>query len=226
MKKRYVIIVAGGNGTRMESDLPKQFMLLGGKPILMQTISCFYNFDNNIDIIITLPNAEIERWQNLCSKYSFTTKHTVVNGGKTRFHSVKNALAEIKELSLVAIHDGVRPLVSKATIEHCFADAEHTGAAIPVIECFESLRQIVDGGNISAVRDLYRLVQTPQVFLSEILLKAYNQLYQPQFTDDASVVEHNGHTISLVNGNRENIKITTPQDLIIAEALLKNINLF
>lgn len=218
--QRYAIIVAGGSGTRMGGDTPKQFLLLQGIPILMHTINCFYNYDNSIEIIVALPNAEVEHWHLLCAEHKFTIPHNIVNGGFTRFHSVKNALTLVTKESLVAIHDGVRPLVHHNTIERCFAQAQQTGAAIPVIECFESVRQIVGDKSIAVDRNNYRLVQTPQVFKSDILLAAYNQPYLTQFTDDASVVEHNGNTISLVEGNRENIKITTPVDLQIAETLL------
>ncbi|MDR1054686.1 MAG: 2-C-methyl-D-erythritol 4-phosphate cytidylyltransferase [Prevotellaceae bacterium] len=218
--KKYVIIVAGGSGTRMGGDIPKQFMLLNGEPVLMHTLRCFYNYNADIKIIVALPGSEIERWEQLCREHSFTIEHRIVAGGFTRFHSVKNALELVSEKSLVAVHDGVRPLVSPKTIETCFNSAEHTGAAIPVTECYESIRRLEDDRSITVDRNLYRMVQTPQVFDSEILLNAYKQPYLTLYTDDASVVEHNGHTISLVDGNRENIKITISYDLFIAEILL------
>jgi 2-C-methyl-D-erythritol 4-phosphate cytidylyltransferase len=218
--KRNVIITAGGNGTRMNSNYPKQFMLIHETPVLMRTISCFYDFDTLINIIITLPNSQINYWRDLCSTHNFTVKHSIVIGGHTRFHSVKNALALITEDSITAIHDGVRPFIDKLTIGHCFSQAELTGSAVPVIECVESLRQVSDSDNISIDRSKYRIVQTPQVFRSKILLEAYKQTYMPHFTDDASVVEHCGYKISLVEGNRENMKITSPFDMLIAETIL------
>ena len=218
--KQYVVIVAGGNGTRMGASVPKQFLLLQGKPILMHTIQRFYNYNKAINIVVTLPVVEVERWQQLCAEHNFSVQHSIVNGGETRFHSVKNALDTINEESLIAIHDGVRPLVSDDTIKHCFNEAQQSGAAIPVIECPESIRRITGNSSIAVDRSLYRLVQTPQIFRSGILLKAYRQAYLPLFTDDASVVEHDGHHISLVEGNNENIKITTPRDLLIADKLL------
>ena len=221
--QRYAIIVAGGSGIRMGTDVPKQFLRLKDKPILMHTILRFHQFDSSIQIIVVLPNTENKRWQELCREYNFTISHKLVNGGETRYHSVKNALSCITVKSLVAIHDGVRPLVNIDTIKNCFDTARKTGASIPVIECFESIRKIENSDkSISVDRSLYRMVQTPQVFNSEVLVNAYKQAYSPLFTDDASVVEGSGHTISLVEGNRENIKITTPLDLSIAEVLFQS----
>lgn len=220
--KQYVIIVAGGSGTRMGADIPKQFLLLCGKPVLMHTIECFYKFNPHITIVLALPGNQVEYWQQLCSDFDFIIPHVIAKGGFTRFHSVKNALVLIgnNAESLVAIHDGVRPLVNAETIQKCFDSAELTGAAIPVIECFESVRKIEGDKSIAVDRSLYRMVQTPQVFRSQVILNAYEQPYLTGFTDDASVVEHNGHTVTLVEGNRENIKITTPYDMQIAEMLL------
>lgn len=218
--KKYAIIVAGGTGTRMKTDVPKQFLLLKGRPVLMHTMEVFHMYDDKIEIIITLPATAFDQWEQLCREHHFNIPYRYVAGGTTRFHSVKNALAEINENGLIAIHDGVRPLISIQTISRCFATAEKSGNAIPVITIPESIRQI-DGPASKAVdRSQFRLIQTPQVFQSNILLIAYQQPYTAEFTDDASVVEKMGNQIHLVEGNIENIKITTPTDLIIAEALI------
>jgi 2-C-methyl-D-erythritol 4-phosphate cytidylyltransferase len=218
--KKYIIIVAGGSGKRMQSDLPKQFLSIHGKPVLMHTIEKFFNYDASIHFVLALPQNQIETWKQLCTSHQFNITHTIVQGGNERFHSVLNALAEIKEKCLVAVHDGVRPLVNLETITNCFVMAEKKGNAIPVIPISESLRVVDENANKPVDRNKYKLVQTPQVFLSDLLLKAYQQKYTPEFTDDASVVEKMGITINLVEGNKENIKITTPVDLQIAEALI------
>ena len=218
--KKYAIIVAGGLGTRMNAGIPKQFLLLKGKPVLMHTMDVFCRYDNKIQFIITLPEKVFDQWQQLCEKHNFNITHQLVKGGKTRFHSVKNALYHIKEKGLIAVHDGVRPLVSISTISACYDKAEKSGNAIPVIAIPESIRQIDPHGSKAVERSLFRLVQTPQVFQSDVLLDAYEQSYLLAFTDDAGVVEKKGHIIHLVEGNPENIKITTPTDMRIAEALL------
>ncbi len=222
---KYAIIVAGGKGERMGVDIPKQFIELEGKPILMHTLEKFKKADPTIEIILALPENQIDFWEELFSKYQLSNiPHQIVKGGKTRFHSVQNALKLVKEEGIVAIHDGVRPLVSEETIKRCFVEAEKKGNAIPVVEVVESLRHVTkqDGINHSVARSCYRLVQTPQCFKSELILSAYKQQFDNSFTDDASVVEVLGKVINLVEGNRENIKITTQEDLVIASALLKS----
>lgn len=219
---KIAIIVAGGKGERMKTEVPKQFIEILGKPILMHTIEAFLKFDNTIQIILVLPQVQLDYWQELCKKHSFYTTHKIVVGGETRFQSVKNGLEAIKSTGLVAVHDGVRPLVSEDTIARCYSAAENKGNAIPVVDCVDSIRQITPNGNESVDRTAYKLVQTPQVFEVELLKSAYEQPYSSLFTDDASVAENLGLKINLVDGNRENIKITTAFDLRLAEILLKH----
>ena len=219
----YAIIVAGGKGERMGQNIPKQFLELAGKPILMHTIEKFYNTFPELKIILALPENQFDFWEELCYKYGFTKiPHQIVAGGKTRFDSVKNALALVKENGIVAIHDGVRPLVSATTIINCFKQAEQTGTAVPVVDVVDSLRFVSkqDNTNKAVARSCYKSVQTPQCFTSEIILKAYQQAFDETFTDDASVVEKLGYQINLVEGNIENIKITTMIDIALAETLL------
>ncbi len=220
--QKVALIVAGGLGKRMNAEIPKQFLLIAGLPVLMHTIKKFWNYDNSIQIIVTIPPAHIAFWKKLCREYKFRIKHTVRKGGKTRFHSVKNGLRGIKPGNLVAIHDGVRPLVSRFTIKRCFNMAEKHGTAVPVISFSESVRMIENGRNHMVERSKYKLVQTPQVFKSELLKKAYKQEYDSTFTDDASLIEKLGYKINLVEGNIDNIKITTKTDFIVAEAFFKN----
>lgn len=219
---RHVIIVAGGKGLRMGSDIPKQFIPVGGLPLLMHTIRAFKAYDADIHVVLVLPEQQIEYWRALCSRYHFDSDCQVAIGGSTRFHSVKNGLNLINDDSgLVAVHDGVRPFVPAQLIGACFDEAARSGAAIPVTPVVETLRRKNADGTSSVVpRSDYCLVQTPQVFKAEILKKAYLQDYTPGFTDDASVVEAAGFTVRLVDGSRENIKVTTPSDLKIAEAML------
>ena len=220
--KRYAIIVAGGKGTRMGNDIPKQFIEIAGKPILAHTIENFYRFDPNIDLIIVLPQNQQEYWKRLCSIHRITIPHLVVKGGETRFHSVKNGLECInsEKEALVAVHDGVRPFVAQEVISECFSVAFEKEAVIPVVDVVETVRQVADESSKTVDRNLYKLVQTPQVFHLQLLKKAYSQPYTPLFTDDASVVEALGKEVFLVKGNRENIKITTPFDIKVANALL------
>ena len=220
MKRLYTIIVAGGKGMRMGKDLPKQFLPIDGTPILMHTLQAFYDYDPSMTLIVVLPSDQQAYWSKLCGDYHFTIPHVVVKGGETRFHSVKNGLASIKGEGLVAVHDGVRPFVHCATIDRCFAAAQESGAAVPVVEVVDSLRKVEDEESKAVSRRDYRIVQTPQVFDISLLKEAYKQPYTVDFTDDASVVEAYGRKISLVEGNRENIKITSPFDLVIAEAFL------
>lgn len=219
----YALIVAGGTGTRMGTDIPKQFLELAGKPVLMHTIERFHAFDESLKIITVLPENLFGFWKELQKKYSFSISHVLVTGGPSRFMSVKNGLKEVEEEGLVGIHDGVRPLVTTDTIKRCFADAEKFGNAIPVISPPDSMRMITEQGNMPVNRQYLRIIQTPQVFDAKLIKKAYLQDYSPDFTDDATLLEKTGESIHLVEGNRENIKITNPEDLIIAEALFHSI---
>lgn len=220
---KYAIIVAGGKGERMGVKTPKQFLELNGKPILMHTIEKFQTTFQDIEIILALPQNQIDFWEELCVLHHFPfSPKRVVKGGNTRFESVKNALTQVTEKGIVAIHDGVRPLVSSETLNSCYATAEQKGNAIPVVDMVDSLRHVSkqEGTNNAVTRSCYKAVQTPQCFKSELILKAYEQDFNPAFTDDASVVEKLGERINLVEGNPENIKITTQQDIILARALL------
>lgn len=216
----YVVIVAGGSGKRMGAEIPKQFLELSGRPVLMHTIERFKTFNESIEFITVLPENQLRHWAELQSKYSFSVPQTLVKGGTARFFSVRNGLQFVNEPGLVAIHDGVRPFVSLDTIRRCFETAEKLGNAIPVIPVAESLRMISDTGSHPINRLLVRQIQTPQVFNAELLKRAYTRDYRPEFTDDATVVESLGEKINLVDGNRENIKITNPEDLVISKALL------
>lgn len=220
-----VIIVAGGQGLRMGADLPKQFLLLNGKPVLMHTIQAFYRYDPDSHIIVVLPDSHLDYWKELCTKYSFTITHTIALGGETRFHSVQNALYQTRKDSLVAIHDAVRPLISEDIISRTFKAAEDSIGAYPVIPVTDTIKKkINDYGIYKTVdRNDYCLVQTPQVFQGHIIRKAYEQEYSESFTDDVSVVEYSRfkRSIVTVSGSSRNIKITTPDDLILAEALMK-----
>lgn len=216
------IIVAGGKGERMQTSVPKQFLEIKGKPVLMHTLEAFWGYDNNIQLILVLPSIQIDFWKQLCKKHAFHIEHLIVEGGATRFHSVKNGLSIVEAQSLVAVHDGVRPLVSNDTIARCFDSAEKYQAVIPVVDLIDSIREISENENRAVDRNKYKLVQTPQVFPGSVLKKAYEQEFSSFFTDDASVVEVTGVEVHLVEGNRENIKITTEIDLKIAEALLNS----
>jgi 2-C-methyl-D-erythritol 4-phosphate cytidylyltransferase len=219
--KKFVIVVAGGSGIRMGSEIPKQFLELCGKPVLMHTIQVFHDFDPESKIILVLPEDQQQFWNGLCQMHTFSLVHQVVSGGNTRFHSVQNGLSQIDGEGIVFIHDGVRPLVSRETLDRCLEKAQKSGNAIPVLPVTESLRKLEGDLNISVDRSQYFSVQTPQTFRSEQILEAFKQEFDPAFTDDASVAEKAGFSIHMVEGNRENIKITTPIDLIVAEALLK-----
>ena len=220
--KKYAIIVAGGKGVRMGADIPKQFLPIGGKPVLMRTLETFNKYDEALELILVLPVAQQAYWRDLCRTYSFSIPHTIANGGETRFHSVKNGLECInsEKEALVGVHDGVRPFVAQEVISECFSVAFEKEAVIPVVDVVETVRQVADESSKTVDRNLYKLVQTPQVFYLQLLKKAYSQPYTPLFTDDASVVEALGKEVFLVKGNRENIKITTPFDIKVANALL------
>ncbi len=218
--KKYVIIVAGGKGLRMGSDLPKQFLPMGDKPVLMHTLEVFRRYDEALQIILVLPQEQQSFWKQLCDEHHFTVKHVLAEGGETRFHSVKNGLALVNGIGVVGIHDGVRPFVSQEVIARCFREAVVRKAVIPVIDVVETVRHLTESGSETVSRNDYKLVQTPQVFDADLLKRAYKQEFTPFFTDDASVVEAMGVPVYLVEGNRENIKITTPFDLKVASALL------
>lgn len=222
--KKFVIIVAGGSGIRMGSQVPKQFLPLCGKPVLMRTIECFYNFNPSIEIILVLPEAHVEYWRRLCDEYSFGIEHQIALGGSTRFHSVLSGLQLVSEPALVAVHDGVRPLVSPETLDRCFLEAAVYGSAIPVTDSVESVRIIADNGtgaSRAVDRSTIKLVQTPQVFKAALIRKAYATEYRSLFTDDASVAEAAGYVMHLTQGNRENIKLTSPSDMLYAEAIIR-----
>jgi 2-C-methyl-D-erythritol 4-phosphate cytidylyltransferase len=261
--KKYCIIVAGGSGQRMKSAIPKQFLLLDGKPLLMHTVERFYSFDSSIELIVVLPPEHHSLWDSLVGEYSFTVRHTVTAGGEERFHSVKSGLEAVRKNapeaehyksvaqdagpdsgqvagsdagsdagpdsgkdnepgdSLVAIHDGVRPLVSHDTIWRCYADAEEFGSAVPFLEPADSVRFLYGDDSRPVARHEVRLIQTPQVFRSSLIMKAYDRDFDPAFTDDANVAEASGMKIHLTHGNRENIKITTPEDLAVAHVLAR-----
>lgn len=217
-----VVIVAGGKGLRMGSEIPKQFMVLNSEPVLMHTIRAFYNWDNNCEIVLVLPASQQSYWQLLVDQYEFDITIKITTGGETRFHSVKNGLEETTG-SLIGIHDGVRPLVSEQTIKKCFEVAESHGNAIPCIPVNDSLRVVEKGKNKMVDRSKYFRIQTPQVFQRPIIMKGFEQDYSDEFTDDASVIEKAGETIQLVEGNEENIKITRPTDLKIAKVFVSDL---
>ena len=216
-----IIIVAGGKGLRMGGDIPKQFLPIGGKPILMHTIDRFLQYDASMQVVLVLPESQQDYWRTLCQQYHFSQPYTLANGGETRFHSVKNGLAKVSpDATLIGVHDGVRPFVSLDTIRATYEEAARSEAVVPVIDVVETVRHLINPQVSETVpRRDYKLVQTPQVFSATLLRQAYAQPYTDFFTDDASVVERFGHPVTLVPGNRENIKITTPFDLTIAEAL-------
>lgn len=219
---RYALIVAGGKGLRMGGELPKQFIPVGGKPVLMRTMEAFYDSDSEIQIILVLPHSQQDYWRQLCREFRFSLPHVIADGGETRFHSVKNGLALVKTPALVGVHDGVRPFVSPEVIARCYKLAAEKKAVVPVIEVVDTVRRLTGDGSVTVNRDDYRLVQTPQVFDAELLKKAYGQAYTSRFTDDASVVEASGGSVFLTEGNKENIKITTPFDLKIATVLTES----
>ena len=218
----WVIIVAAGSGSRMQTGMVKQFLELCGKPILMHTIKAFFDACEDIRIIVVLPAMHIGFWQEICHSYGFMLPHQIAEGGNTRFQSVKNGLSLVSGNGLVAIHDGVRPLVSRKTITDCFGDAANYGCAVPVVPVVDSVREVSGQTSRMLDRSVLRLIQTPQVFDISLLKKAYEQEYSPAFTDDASVFEQAGHRIHLTDGNMENIKITTKNDLVVAEVLIKS----
>lgn len=221
MLKKFAVIVAGGKGNRMNTEIPKQFLEISGKPVLMHTFDAFVRYDNSVEFILVLPEEQIPFWKELCNKHQFAIPHQIAKGGATRFQSVNNGLAKISGNGIVFIHDGVRPLVSIDTIENCCKMAVASGNALPVIPPSESIRYKDDAGNKAVDRSKYFLVQTPQTFNVTTIKQAFAVAPHDQFTDDASVLENTGAKINLVEGNRENIKITWTQDLEIAASFLR-----
>ena len=229
----YIIIVAGGKGLRMGTDIPKQFLPIGGKPVLMRTLERFREYSADLQIILVLPKAQQDYWKKLCQKHNFTVEYQLTDGGETRFHSVQHGLALIPDDAegVVGVHDGVRPFPSVEVIRNCYETAREKKAVIPVIPIVETVRHLIGESNVqcstfnvqrsvTVPRNDYRLVQTPQCFDIQLLKAANRQPYNDGFTDDASVVEAFGQSITLVEGNRENIKITTPYDIVVAEAII------
>jgi 2-C-methyl-D-erythritol 4-phosphate cytidylyltransferase len=219
--KEYALVVAGGKGTRIQSSTPKQFLPLNGLPVLMHTLQAFYNYSEKISIVLVLPETDMEYWHSLCKQYDFTIKLTLQTGGETRFQSVKRGLEKIQEEGLVAIHDGVRPLVANNTIAESFRLANVHQSAIAAVRLKESIRVTEHDITQAVDRSKFRIIQTPQTFKISLIKKAYEMQEDLSLTDDASVAERAGHRISLFEGSYENLKITTAGDLIIAEALLK-----
>lgn len=218
--RRTMIVVAGGSGSRMGSEIPKQFLLLGGLPLLMHTLANLHGMDSSMRIILALPSEHIPLWEGLCTQHGFTVPHVTVAGGHTRFRSVENALRAAMDSDLIGVHDGVRPFVSREVVENCFSEAGSNGAAVPVVPIVQSLRMVDGELNEAADRNAFRAVQTPQCFRAGILKEAFAYAPHDQFTDDAAVVEANGHRIALVKGNVENIKVTSPLDMRLAELIL------
>lgn len=219
----FAIIVAGGKGLRMGSEIPKQFLPIGGKPVLMHTIEVFRQALPEVRVVLVLPAEQHDYWHRLCQQYDFRSPQLIAAGGETRFHSVRNGLALLPDEAgaVVGIHDGVRPFVSADTIRRCYEAAATGHAVVPVVPVVETVRQILpDGKSATRPRSDYRLVQTPQTFPLTLLKEAYRQPYSESFTDDASVVEQVGREIVMIEGNRENIKLTTPEDLQYARFLL------
>lgn len=222
MPKEYALVVAGGKGTRIKSKVPKQFLELNGKPVLLHTLEAFYRYSEKINVILVLPEDDFQTWKSICEKYKFHKNIILQKGGESRFQSVKNGLAKIDGDGLVAIHDGVRPLVSEDIIGASFRLAAVHQSAVAAVRLKESIR-MTDQDNTKAVdRSRFRLIQTPQTFQVQLIKKAYEMKEDISLTDDASVAERAGHVISLFEGSYENIKITTPEDLIVAEALLNS----
>ena len=218
--KKFALIVAGGSGERMNNQVPKQFLEINGRPVLMHTIDVFNRFNPDIEVVLVLPREHILMWDKLCNHYQFIIKYKIAHGGKTRFESVLKGLDLISGEGIVFIHDGVRPLVSLKTIENCYEMALQKGNALPVIPVSESIRMIEKQKSKAVDRSSFMMVQTPQTFRIGIIKRAYKASESTDFTDDATILENTGETIYLVPGNRENIKITYPEDLVFAESIL------
>lgn len=220
--KYYAIIVAGGSGNRMQTTIPKQFLPLSGKPVLMHTLEAFHSCSLKPQLILVLNKQQQAYWKELCQTYDFQVEHEIVDGGEQRFHSVKQGLQIIRGEGVVAIHDAVRPLVSAELILSCYLEAEKKGNCVVGLTPTDSIRKIdTEQGSIAVKRDEFALVQTPQTFHTDVLRTAYEQDYRSEFTDDASVAEYSGFKINLIEGERENIKITWPEDFEIAAILAK-----
>lgn len=217
--KKAAIIVAGGKGLRMGAEIAKQYLPIGGIPVLMHTILVFFKTDPTIHLVLVLPQNDFEFWENLCQTHGFNIPHQIISGGNSRFQSVRNGLDSLpNEIDLVAIHDGVRPFVSEQVIQNSFAESAKSGSAIAVVTCKDSIRKINEAGiSCFQERQFFRLVQTPQTFVLDKIKKAFEVPEMPQFTDDATVYEYQGWQVSLIDGNFENIKITTREDLAFAE---------
>jgi len=218
--KKFAVIVAGGSGNRMNSSVPKQFLLLKGRPVLYYTLKAFLDAYKDLQVILVLPDEYIEKGKKIIDPIFDHSRIQITTGGKTRFHSVQNGLQQVNEESIVFVHDAVRCLVSPGLIRRCYETAMEHGSAIPVIDCNDSVRLVKEGGNESLERSEVKLVQTPQTFQSRILLPAFRVEYQDKFTDEATVVEAFGLKVQLVKGEESNIKITRPLDMAIAERLL------
>jgi 2-C-methyl-D-erythritol 4-phosphate cytidylyltransferase len=219
--KKYVLIIAGGIGKRMNTAIPKQFIPLANKPVLMHTIAKFYEYDKKMGIIVILPREHVALWKDLCKEFNFKIEHQIVNGGKERFYSVKNGLKKVEKDSLVLIHDGVRPLVSLETISRVVNTSQEKGNAVPYMDVNQSIRKVQNNVNKAVDRSQFKLIQTPQGFHSNIIKDAYAKRYRKSFTDDASVLEAHKQEIHLVKGNYQNIKITSSTDLHLVDCLLK-----
>jgi 2-C-methyl-D-erythritol 4-phosphate cytidylyltransferase len=216
--QKVALIVAGGKGERMNADIPKQFLLLNGTPILMHTLKQFSHFE---EIVLVLPHSQFDYWRELCSNYNFTQKHTLVAGGTTRFYSVKNGLEKIEDNSVIAIHDGVRPLISKKLIDSLITKTKNGVGVIPIVPVKDSIRKVKGENSVHLDRSNLYKVQTPQCFLSTDIKEAYTQEFSDTFTDDASVFEANGGKINTLLGEEKNLKITTREDLTIANEFIQ-----
>ncbi len=220
MGKKFALIVAGGSGNRMNNSIPKQFLEIEKKPVLMYTFEAFSKFNSEIEFVLVLPKNQVDNWKELCTKHNFNQKYTLALGGNNRFQSVKNGLEAIDDEGIVFIHDGVRPLVSQETLRNCYETTVMQGNALPVIPPSESVRYSFGNENKAVDRTKFFLVQTPQTCKVSEIKQAYQAATHETFTDDASVLESSGLSINLVAGNRENIKITWPQDLTVAKSFL------
>jgi 2-C-methyl-D-erythritol 4-phosphate cytidylyltransferase len=219
--EKYVLILAGGLGKRMNTSIPKQFIPIAGKPVLMHTIAKFKNHDPKMNILVIIPKVHIPLWKDLCTEFGFNIEHQIVSGGKERFYSVKNGLKRVPEDSLVLIHDGVRPLVSNETIKRVVNTSLEKGNAIPFLDISQSIRKLTKGKNRMINRNNIKIIQTPQGFHSNDIKEAYAKRYRNSFTDDASVLEALGHEINLVKGNNKNMKITSSTDIHLVDCLLQ-----
>jgi 2-C-methyl-D-erythritol 4-phosphate cytidylyltransferase len=218
---RCMIVVAGGSGSRMGADIPKQFLMLRGKPLLMHTLENLHRMDTGMRLVLVLPVAHIPYWEERCAEHGHSVPHVTVAGGDTRFRSVQNGLSSATGCDLIGVHDGVRPFVSAEVVSSCFEAASRNGAAVPVTPIVQSLRRVEGSGSMAVDRNAYRAVQTPQCFRAALLRDAFARAQHDLYTDDAAVVEAIGHAITLVEGNVENIKVTTPLDMALAELMSK-----